>query len=63
MGSPEAPTAQQYAALERAAELILLESPAWLEVSDGAVKLPLTLPHQGVSLLKLSWATPAAEDH
>lgn len=63
MGSPQAPTPEQYAALERASELDLLESPAWLDVSDGAVTLPLTLPRQGVSLLKLTWPSPAAEAH
>jgi xylan 1,4-beta-xylosidase len=61
MGSPQAPTPQQYAALERASELALLESPAWVDVSGGAATLPLTLPRQGVSLLKLTWASPTAE--
>lgn len=58
MGSPQAPTAEQYRELEKSSELALLESPAWLDVSGGAVTTPLTLPRQGVSLLKLEWTRP-----
>jgi xylan 1,4-beta-xylosidase len=58
MGSPQAPTAEQYAELEKSSELALLESPAWLDVRGGAVTVPLTLPRQGVSLLKLEWTKP-----
>jgi xylan 1,4-beta-xylosidase len=55
MGSPQQPTAQQYAALEAAGQLQLCESPRWVELAKGAVKLDLTLPRQAVSLLQLSW--------
>jgi hypothetical protein len=41
--------------------LALLESPAWLAVSGGAATLPLTLPRQGVSLLKLEWTKHTPE--
>lgn len=55
MGSPQAPDEAQYAALERASELALLHSPRWLDVTDGATVITLTLPRQGVSLLRFSW--------
>jgi xylan 1,4-beta-xylosidase len=55
MGSPQEPTSEQYAALERASELALLESPSWIDVDGGRVSLQVTLPRQGVSLLRLSW--------
>jgi xylan 1,4-beta-xylosidase len=55
MGSPQAPTPQQYAELERASELALLESPAWRTAGDGQLLLNISLPRQGVSLLRLSW--------
>jgi xylan 1,4-beta-xylosidase len=56
MGSPQDPTPQQYAELERASELALLESPRWLDVATGRVTVPMSLPRQGVSLLRLSWS-------
>jgi xylan 1,4-beta-xylosidase len=55
MGSPQEPSSQQYAELERASELALLESPAWHSVRNGSIAIRLTLPRQGVSLLRLSW--------
>jgi xylan 1,4-beta-xylosidase len=55
MGSPQNPTADQYAALEKAAALALLDSPQWLPVQSGAVSLRFRLPRQGVSLVQLSW--------
>ena len=55
MGSPQNPTREQYARLEAAGQLELLESPRWLWNKDGKIELGLTLPRQGVSLLQLSW--------
>jgi len=55
MGSPQDPTAEQYAALERASDLALLGSPLWMDVTDGDAAIDLALPRQGVSFLKLSW--------
>ncbi len=55
MGAPQAPTAEQYAELERASELGLLESPAWRNVVDGSLRLSVKLPCQGVSLLTIRW--------
>ena len=55
MGSPQRPTAEQIAALKAAGQLQLLTSPAWLEVKDGQVAVPVSLPRQGTSLLHLRW--------
>lgn len=55
MGNPQEPTPAQYAALESAGRLELLESPRWLSPAAGAVELDFSLPRQGVSLLRFSW--------
>jgi xylan 1,4-beta-xylosidase len=55
MGSPQAPTAEQYARLQNAGQLQLLRSPEWLDVSDGKVTIETNLPRQATSLLRLTW--------
>jgi xylan 1,4-beta-xylosidase len=55
MGSPQSPTAQQYADLKAAGQLQLLTSPVWLDVKNGEVKITTELPRQGISLLRLKW--------
>jgi xylan 1,4-beta-xylosidase len=55
MGSPIAPDRDQYAALQAASELALLEPQATAGVDDGAVELRFTLPRQAVSLVTLEW--------
>jgi xylan 1,4-beta-xylosidase len=55
MGSPQHPTAQQYADLQAAGQLQLLTSPEWLDVTNGEVKITTELPRQGISLLHLKW--------
>jgi xylan 1,4-beta-xylosidase len=55
MGSPQKPSPEQYAQLERAGQLQLLGSPEWLRAAGGRVTLKFDLPRQGVSLLKLTW--------
>jgi xylan 1,4-beta-xylosidase len=52
MGSPQQPTAEQYAALEAAGQLELLESPRWIATVKA---IEFELPRQGVSLVQLSW--------
>jgi xylan 1,4-beta-xylosidase len=54
MGSPQKPTAEQIAALERAAQLTPMGSPEWKKGKDGALSLRFRLPRQGVSLLVFS---------
>jgi xylan 1,4-beta-xylosidase len=55
MGSPQAPTAEQYARLKEAGQLELLNSPEWLDVSDGNVTIGTDLPRQATSLMRLTW--------
>ncbi len=55
MGSPQAPTAEQYARLKAAGQLELLTSPIWLDVAAGKLTIETTLPRQAVSLLRLEW--------
>lgn len=56
MGSPVAPTREQYTLLERAAQLApLAGAPATAEVRDGAATLAFVLPRQAVSLVVLQW--------
>jgi xylan 1,4-beta-xylosidase len=55
MGSPQQPTAQQYAALQASGQLELLNSPAWVDVANGQIKITTDMPRQGTSLLRLKW--------
>jgi xylan 1,4-beta-xylosidase len=55
MGSPQQPTASQYAQLEKAGKLQALAPPERVIVRRGELHLTLTLPRQGVSLLKLTY--------
>jgi xylan 1,4-beta-xylosidase len=55
MGSPQSPTAEQYARLRRAGQLELLNSPEWLDVGEGKVTVETELPRQATSLLRLEW--------
>jgi xylan 1,4-beta-xylosidase len=55
MGSPQNPTAEQYARLKAAGQLQLLGAPQWLTVEDGKVAISTSLPRQGTSLMRLSW--------
>ncbi len=55
MGSPTAPTSDEYAKIEQAGRLELLDSPRWVELHNGSITLPLNLPLQAISLLQLSW--------
>jgi xylan 1,4-beta-xylosidase len=55
MGSPQQPTAEQFAALEAAGQLQLLDSPRWIDIRDNSARIEFNLPRQGVSLLQLSW--------
>jgi xylan 1,4-beta-xylosidase len=55
MGSPQKPTPEQYAELERAGQLATPDAPAPLQVEKGAATVRLTLPRQAVSLLVVEW--------
>jgi xylan 1,4-beta-xylosidase len=51
MGSPQQPTPEQYALLERAGQLAPLEAPSGVRIVDGKATLRFELPRQAVSLL------------
>ena len=55
MGSPQQPTAEQYARLGVAGHLQLLGSPEWMGTKDAKLELLFDLPRQGISLVKVSW--------
>jgi xylan 1,4-beta-xylosidase len=55
MGSPQSPTREQYARLEAAGQLQLLDSPRWDWNRGGSINLTFTLPREAVSLVQLSW--------
>ena len=55
MGSPQQPTKEQIAELEKAGQLVLKGKPWKFKVSNSAYHMTLWLPRQGVSLLKLDW--------
>jgi xylan 1,4-beta-xylosidase len=55
MGSPQYPGSRQYAELEKAGQLELLETPEWTDTMDGKILIDMKLPRQGVSLIRFSW--------
>jgi len=55
MGSPQNPSADQIAELEKAGQLQMLESPQWMTTSNNTLKLQTTLPRQGVSFYRITW--------
>jgi len=55
MGSPQQPTAAQYAALEEAGSLQMFLTPRVTRVRDGKTVLMFNFPRQAVSLVRLSW--------
>ena len=59
MGSPQQPTAKQYAELEKAGQLTLFAAPETVRVNDATVTLHVKLPRQAVSLLVLEWPATA----
>ncbi|MBN2272947.1 MAG: beta-xylosidase [Bacteroidales bacterium] len=55
MGSPQEPTPEQYAGLEKAGMLKLLSKPLKIKVNQGISDINISLPGQAVSLIKLEW--------
>jgi xylan 1,4-beta-xylosidase len=55
MGSPQNPSPEQYARLEAAGNLELLNSPSWEWTEAGSAAIKFSLPRQAVSLVQLSW--------
>ncbi|ADW70371.1 GH39 family glycosyl hydrolase [Granulicella tundricola] len=55
MGSPQKPTEEQYKELQASGRLEMLTSPEWVEVKGGVMEVKMSLPRDGVSLLRVSW--------
>ena len=56
LGSPREPKEAQYAQMKKASALAtVVDSPASVDITDGAAKLSVTLPRQAVSLFVLEW--------
>ncbi|MFC0772138.1 GH39 family glycosyl hydrolase [Terrimonas alba] len=55
MGSPQNVTEEQYKILETEGQLQLLQSPSWISTAKGEAVIELSLPRQGVSLIKLDY--------
>jgi xylan 1,4-beta-xylosidase len=55
MGSPQRPSATQYAQLEKASELATLDQPSSVGVAGGRLTLTFALPRQAVSLVVVDW--------
>jgi xylan 1,4-beta-xylosidase len=55
MGAPQTPTAEQVAELKRVGGLELEESPGWVEVEAGTVKMETRLERESIELMRLSW--------
>ncbi len=55
MGSPQSPNAEQHEQLQRAGQLELLSSPAWMPIAEGSAHLQFALPRQGLSLIRIAW--------
>jgi xylan 1,4-beta-xylosidase len=55
MGEPQNPTPEQYAKLQAAGQLQLLDSPRWITPENGAIQVDVQLPRMGLSLLRVTW--------
>jgi xylan 1,4-beta-xylosidase len=55
MGSPQAPTAAQISALEKAGQLTLVYPPKKVHISKGRIQLVTDLPRQAVDLFQVTW--------
>ena len=55
MGKPETPSAHEYAKLEAAGQLAEIDEKALVASGGGDISLRISLPRQGVSLLRLDW--------
>lgn len=55
LGSPQNPTPEQYAALEKAGSLTKIDPPREVEDAGQTITLRFRLPRQAVSLITLEW--------
>jgi xylan 1,4-beta-xylosidase len=55
MGSPQNPSAKQVAELEKAGQLQTIGKKRKLKTVSGRTTVTISLPRQGVALLKMDW--------
>jgi len=55
MGSPQGPTPRQIAELEKAGHLQTIPHSGKIKVASGNATINISLPRQGVALLKMAW--------
>jgi xylan 1,4-beta-xylosidase len=55
MGSPQEPSAEQFAKLKAAGQLEPVGSPRWIVAEDGQFTMDVELPVESVDLLRMSW--------
>jgi xylan 1,4-beta-xylosidase len=55
MGSPQNPTSKQIAELEKAGQLHMIGKTQKIKTESGMATISISLPRQGVSLLKMDW--------
>jgi xylan 1,4-beta-xylosidase len=55
MGSPQHPTAEQYARLLDRDGLELIGSPAWQDVARGQIDVQTSLPRESIALIQVTW--------
>jgi xylan 1,4-beta-xylosidase len=55
MGSPQHPTTEQYVKLQAQDGLQTLNSPEWVDASNGSISLKTEMPRQSISLVTLKW--------
>jgi xylan 1,4-beta-xylosidase len=55
MGSPQQPSPEQYADLERAGALQQFESPRWISLKEGGGNIDVELPRESVALVQVTW--------
>ena len=58
MGAPQDPTPEQYARLQAAGQLQLLDSPRWITPKGGAITVEMQLPRAALSLLRITYREP-----
>ena len=56
MGSPQKPSAEQYAQLREAGQLEMAGSPRWVTVEHGDAQVEIELPRESVDLLRVAWS-------
>ena len=55
IGSPQSPTPEQYAQLEKSGRLAPMGEAKTIQIANAGATLKINLPRQAVSLLQFTW--------